>query len=147
MVAIYAQYLKIHVMSRRASYQAKPLWFFAVSILIVMAAAAGNYLFQQVKDPYRTVQELGVSSYMDNANSLRGNVYKIEGVVQNSLAWSPAKGRLFSVEVGESRDAGFVPVLVPSELNHLNIQKGQRFRMKVEVIENGVLKVLDLQKS
>lgn len=134
-------------MPRRASSQPKPLWFFAVSVLIASAAIGGNYLFQQVKDPYRTIQELEVSSYMGNANSLRGNVYKIEGVVQNSLAWSPGKGRLFSVEVGEARDTGYVPILVPAELNHLNIQKGQRFRMKVEVIENGVLKVLDLQKS
>ena len=134
-------------MSRRASTQPKLHWFALVLVLITAATAGGYYLFQQVKDPYRTIQSLEVHAYMDNANSLRGNVYKIEGVVQSSLAWSPVKGRLFSVEIGTDRDPGYVPVLVPPNLNQLNIQKGQRFRLKVEVIENGILQVLDLQKS
>ncbi len=115
--------------------------------LIVSATVGGYYLFQQVQDPYRAVQELEINTYMENANSLRGNIYKIEGTVQNSLAWSPAKGRLFSVQLGSERNSGYVPIIVPPGLNHLNIQKGQRFRMKVEVIENGILQVLELQKS
>ncbi len=40
---------------------------------------------------------LDVKAYLENANSLRGNVYKIEGEVTNALAWSPSTGRLIAV--------------------------------------------------
>jgi hypothetical protein len=38
-------------------------------------------------------------------------------------------------------------VLVPSQLNHVNLQKGQRFIFEVEVIDGGVLRVRSLRKE
>jgi hypothetical protein len=38
-------------------------------------------------------------------------------------------------------------VLVTTDFNHLNIQKGQKFMFLLEVDERGVLKTRDLTKS
>jgi hypothetical protein len=116
----------------------------AVAAVLVIAAVAGGYfLFGKANDPYRTLSSLPVPDYLQNSNSLRGNVYKIEGTVLQSLQWSPTAGRLFSVEVGSE----VLPVLVPRDFNSVNIERGQRFNFKVEVGDGGVLKALDVKKS
>lgn len=106
------------------------------------------YFFVQTEDTsFRTLPELQVEAYLENANSLRGNTYKLEGVINHSLAWSSSFGRLFSVQVDQSRDEYLVPVLIPADLNDTNIQRGQKFVMKIEVVENGLLRVLEMDKS
>ena len=57
----------------------------------------GAYLWITLSDPYRTLTPIDVGTYLDNANSLRGNVYKLTGTIDSELAWSPGQGRLFSV--------------------------------------------------
>ena len=39
-----------------------------------------------------------------------------------------------------------VPVLIPSEFNHVNVQKGQQFQFRVEVDEHGMLRVKSMDK-
>lgn len=87
---------------------------------------------------------MDVKTYLENANSLRGNVYKIEGEVVNSLGWSPSKGRLIAVEVDNNE---VVPVLVTTDFSHINIQKGQRFIFLLEVDDKGILRTKDMTKS
>jgi hypothetical protein len=83
---------------------------------------------------------------LENANGLRGNVYKIDGVVLNSLAWVPAKGRLYSFEIKNGTRTDVVAVMIPAQFNSLNLQKGQRFWVKLEVGTGGVLFAQDLVK-
>jgi len=115
-------------------------------IVLALLAAGGFFLQDYAGDPFRALQRLDAAAYLDNANSLRGNRYRITGTIENSLAWSPAKGRLFSVRI-EAADGRIVAVLVPGELSHLNIQKGQRFDFRVEVGDRGVLFVQEMRKS
>ena len=110
----------------------------------VLAAAVGAVLMfkNSVSDPYRTLTPFPVSDYMENSNSLRGNVYKVDCVVGDQLGYTNV-GRLFSVELsGEP-----VSLLVPAELRDVNIQKGQRFLFKVEVGNKGELKALEARKA
>ncbi len=130
-------------MARRASSSAHPVWILLAAVLVLAAVAGGYLLFGKASDPYRTLSPLPVSDYLQNSNSLRGNVYKIEGTVAQSLQWSPTGGRLFSVEVGDE----MLPVLVPPSFNSVNIERGQRFNFKIEVGDRGVLKALDVKKS
>jgi hypothetical protein len=126
-------------MPRRAS-SSVPLSWIVVGVLILAAAVAGAYLItHKVSDPYRTLSTLDVKAYLENSNSLRGNVYKLSGTVGAQLAWSHLKGRLFSVETDDSNGGDPVPLLIPAELNHVNVQKGQRFIFQVEVIDKGIL--------
>ncbi len=113
-------------------------------VLIALAAIGGGFLiFSKASDPYRTLSPLPVQDYLQNSNSLRGNVYKIEAVVSESLQWSATAGRLFSVEV----NGEMLPILVPPQFNSVNIERGQRFSFKIEVGDAGVLRALDVKKS
>jgi hypothetical protein len=114
-----------------------------LAALLVLAALGGGYvLFGKASDPYRTLTPLPVPDYLQNSNSLRGNVYKLEATVSESLQWSPTI-RLFSVEAGGE----MLPVLVPPQFNSVNIERGQRFFFKLEVGDHGILLVQDVKKS
>lgn len=119
------------------------MWVILVVILAGLVGG-GYFIFNKSSEPFRTLQSMDVSQYLENANSLRGNTYKLDAVVQNSLAWSPAKGRLFSIEVGPNKEV--LAVLIPPALNQVNVQKGQRFFFKVEIIKDGVVQVLEMTK-
>jgi len=129
-------------MPRRASFAVHPGWILLVILLVVGAIWGGTFLVSRVNDPYRTIAPLEVSAYLENANSLRGNSYKLTGTVWNYLDSSSWVGRLFSVQV----DHEIVPILIPREFNNVNIQKGQRFNFSVEVDSKGILVVKALQK-
>ena len=145
-------------MARRANSKIRPLWIALTLGALVLAVAIGAFLQSGTGDPYRTVPELDMADYLNNANSLRGTVYKVKGQVTQSLGYARSKGRLISVEVdsdnargGNNGSAGsgkdVVPILIPPELNYLNLQKGQRYIFRLEVGDAGVLKALDMKKT
>ncbi len=133
-------------MARRAHSTIHPIWIF-IGILLMVGLMVGGYLFYgRESDPYRTTTELDVPAYLENSNSLRGNIYKVKGTILNSLSWSLTAGRLFSIEISSSSNTEVLPILIPIKFNEVNIQKGQRFYFKVEIDEKGILKLQDLQK-
>ena len=83
--------------------------------------------------------DLVVSEYLNNANALRGNAYNVSGKIQQQLKWTPDRGRLISVEVSDNSGTTPVPIHVPQEFNHVNIEAGAEFNFVVEVGNNGVL--------
>ena len=76
---------------------------------------------------------------------MRGNTYRLTGAVLNSIAWSPAEGRLISVQPNNSDSP--IPLVIPAGLGETNIQKGQRFHFLVEVRDSGVVYATELTKS
>jgi hypothetical protein len=132
-------------MVRRASASFSPWWVAGVVVLALAAIGGGWALFKNVSDPYRTLTPLDVPAYLANANSLRGNVYKLNATVDMQLAWAPLAGRLYSVEANGRDDV--LPVMIPANFNSMNIQKGQRYFFKVEVGDKGVLRVQDIRKA
>ena len=133
-------------MPRRASSSASPIWIVIIVVFIVASLAGGYHLYNTVSDPYRTLSALDTQSYLQNSNSLRGNTYKLSGTVENSLSWSPAVGRLFSVSVETNTGTDILPLLVPKEFNDINIQKGQKFYFQVEVGDKGLLRAKAIKK-
>jgi hypothetical protein len=129
-------------MARRASSSAHPVWLILAAALIVAAIGIGFFIHQS-SDPFRAVAALPVADYLDNSDSLRGNVYKIDATIARSVHWSQAGGRLFAVEAG----AEVLAVLVPPEFHQINIERGQRYVFKVEVGEQGILRVQDVRKA
>ncbi len=131
-------------MARRASSSSHPVWIFAAVALVLAAVGGGYFMYGRVSDPYRTMTALPVQDYLENANSLRGNVYKLDGMVEKSLEWSSSSGRLFSIQVNGNE---IVPVLVPEQFNQINIERGQRFIFKIEVGDKGILRAQDVKKA
>jgi len=132
-------------MPRRASSRTHPVWLVVALILLAGALAGGAYLWMSLSDPYRTLAPIDVPTYLDNANSLRGNVYKLTGTIDSELAWSPDGGRLFSV-LADGSKTDVLPLLIPPELNSVNIQKDQRFFFKIQVGDKGILTASGLRK-
>jgi hypothetical protein len=130
--------------ARRSSRTGLTIGIIAAVVLIAAAFIGSRLFVSASSQPFRTVSPLDVKTYLENANSLRGNVYKIEGEVVNSLGWSPSKGRLIAVEVENNE---VVPVLVTTDFSHINIQKGQRFIFLLEVDDKGILRTKDMTKS
>lgn len=136
-------------MSRQKKSQGLPPWL--IVLLVLLAAGGGFYGLHQNggEASLRTTEALDPALYYDNANSLRGNTYKIDAEIDSSLGNSPTKGRLFSVVLKKQAQGGppvVLPILVPPTLGGLTIQKGQHYLMKVKVIEDGLLKVEEANK-
>ncbi len=132
-------------MPRRASSRTHPVWLVVALVLLAGALGGGAYLWMSLSDPYRTLTPIDIGAYMDNADSLRGNVYKLTGTIDSELAWSPTDGRLYSVLAdGGANDV--LPLLIPPQFDSINIQKDQRFSFKIEVGDKGILKASDMRK-
>ncbi|HCN29935.1 MAG TPA: hypothetical protein DIT64_14570 [Verrucomicrobiales bacterium] len=132
-------------MARRAQSGLKPSHLLGLLALLVAGIGGGYALLNRGSDPMTGLTPLSAEEYMESSTALGGNVYKVEGTVDDRLDnWRAADGRLFSVQVSES--SNFVPVWVPPALE-VNIQRGQRYIFKVRVLETGVLEVLQLIKA
>jgi DNA transposition AAA+ family ATPase len=136
-------------MSRKKKSKGLPPWLIGLIVLSVATVAYFSLRDNTSDSSLRTVEELNPDLYYDNANSLRGNTYKIDVTIGSSLGNSPSKGRLFSVVTKSTENntaSAILPVLVPLSLGNLTIQKGQHYLMKVKVIENGLLQVEEAKK-
>lgn len=134
-------------MTRRAHRQASPSLWLVLAVGVVILGGAGTFILQKEGNPYRTVEKLKPVDYLENANSLRGNTYQLEGVILNSLGSSQEKGRLFSLRASYGEKDWPFPILVPPGFRDLNLQKGQRYRLKIRVNDLGLLEVEEMTKS
>jgi hypothetical protein len=98
-------------------------------------------LYKSSDSTFRKVEKLDPYLFYENANSLRGNTYRIDAEIDSSLGSPPSSGRLFSVVVKDARENGpvILPVLIPPALGSLTIEKGQHYYLKVKVDERGML--------
>jgi len=134
-------------MARRAHQKTPSTLLFGLVAVFFLLAAGGAFFLQKGSNPYRTVETLKPSEYFENANSLRGNVYQVEGVILNALAQNPEKGRLFSILVTCESKKWPMPLFIPSKLRQINLQKSQSYRAKVRVDDAGILVAEEIQKS
>jgi hypothetical protein len=134
-------------MARRAHQKTPPSLLFGLVVIFFVFAAGGAFFLQKGANPYRTVEPLKPNDYFENANSLRGNIYQVEGVILNALAQNPEKGRLFSIAVTSESKKWPMPIFVPSKLRQINLQKNQSYRAKVRVDDAGILVAEEIQKS
>lgn len=135
-------------MPRRAQSGVRPAHWLGLIIILAVIGGGGYALMNRASDPMTGITDLSTDEFLENAAALSGNVYKVEGIVDDRLdKWRSGDGRLFSVQVSGGGNGGtFVPVWVPSNYQGTNIQRGQRYTFKVRVQENGVLEVLELLK-
>jgi hypothetical protein len=125
-------------MPRRASSGINAGILIGVGVFVAIALVAGKFLIGGEKNPFDDVPKLNVQQYMDNANSLRGNVYMLEGKIDEKLRWTPDRGQLVSVRVDDNGDSEVIGVQIPAEFNHLNIEREQRYAFKVEITQGGI---------
>lgn len=134
-------------MARRAHQQNTSSLWLVLAAGLALLGGLGAFLLQKDGNPYRTVEKLKPGDYLENAKSLQGNTYQLEGVIANSLGSSQEKGRLFSLRAVYGEKEWPLPILVPSGFRDLNLQKGQKYRLKVRVNVAGLLEVQEMTKS
>ena len=135
-------------MSRRAQSGVRPTHWLGLIAILAVVGGGGFALMNRTTDPMTGITDLSTSEFMENATALSGNEYKVEGMVDDRLDnWRSADGRLFSLQVSDGSGNSFLPVWVPPDYKGANIQRGQRYILKVRVLETGVLKVLELIKA
>ena len=132
-------------MARRSRSSFNPTWLIGGAILLALVVAVGSMFLSQTSDPYRKTETLEVRAYLENSNSLRGNVYRVTGEVLDVLGYSTTEGRLISVGTGANNDV--IPMVIPASLGRVNIQKGQKFIFLIEVTDKGILRAKDLTKA
>lgn len=116
------------------------LGFFVIAALLIKLIA-GDFLSNGSGSKGKTggnATPLSLSSYRDNANSLRGNVYQIEGRIEEMLRWSES-ARLISFEASDGGTSIPVPVLVPADFKNVNLERGSELSMVVRVNREGTL--------
>lgn len=132
-------------MARRSSSHFNLKIIITLGILILIAATGGIFLLNKSDALHHKYERLDANAYLANSNSLRGNKYQIDAEVMADLALLPSNGRLFSFSVDKNQYV--LPVLIPTSLNAVNIQKGQHFIIVIEVMENGILCVQEITKA
>lgn len=127
---------------RRSKGPSPIIGLLALVIFLGGGYAAFRMLGPGKDDGFHGLTHLNVADYLGNSKSLQGNVYKVEGRVEDQLAWTP-EGRMLMV-VTQGNPVG---LQVPSTFSQQNIQAGQSFAFKVRVGPHGVLVVEALKKA
>lgn len=128
---------------RRRSQGPSPLVaLLAVAILLGLGYFVVSHFSGGNRELFHGLTHLNVPEYLENSKSLQGNVYKVEGRVEDQLGWSP-EGRVLMV-MSQGNPVG---LKVPAEFSDQNIQAGQTFAFKVRVGRHGILVVEALEKA
>ena len=126
-------------MPRRASSSLHPGIFIGIAAAVVIAVVGGKSLISKRQPAkFGNVNPLDLQEFKDNGNSLRGNEYSLEGKIDDKLRWTATRGQVVSMRVKTDGGDEFVPVELPPDFNHLNIEREQRYAMKVRVRQGGI---------
>ncbi|MEI6714455.1 MAG: hypothetical protein WCO60_11930 [Verrucomicrobiota bacterium] len=129
-------------MARRAS-SSVPLVKIAGAVGGILVLMLAGYFSVGTSDPFRTSSPFPIKDYLENANSLRGNTYRLEAIVDKTLEFSRESGRLFAVEIS---GGDMLPLLVPPNLSGTNVERGQKLQFRVQVGETGLVTASDIRK-
>ena len=121
-------------MPRRASSGPNYTAIIGIAAFIIGAALGAKFFMKDSKQKIKGATPLSMSEFLENGNSLRGNEYLVEGTVDQR--WPRDNGQLVSLQVNDSDD--LIGIEIPSSFNDLNIERSQKYAIKVKFREGGV---------
>ena len=124
-------------MARRASSGIKPGLLIGIAVLVAVAFFGGKAFLGKRKDTYSNMATINMSDVMDGV-SLRDNEYVVEGTVDEKFYHGDSPNQVVSLKVNSSNGDQFLPVEIPANLTNFNIERAQRYRMKVRIREAGI---------
>lgn len=120
--------------------------YIIVGIAVVGALVAGKIILDKRAQHFSNLSELSVSDFKKNANSMSGNEYRISGKISEKLKWTSDRGQLVSVTVDQGEQgSGTIPVIVPSGVDQVNLERGHSYTFKVEINREGLPVALDVK--
>lgn len=125
-------------MARRASSHVHPGYILGAIALIVAAIFVGKTILGKSKAGFANVMPLDIQQLTENANSLRGNEYVVEGQIDEKLQWTSDRGQLVSVKVPTPGGDEYMGIMIPPEFNRLNIDVRQKYAFRVKFQQGGI---------
>lgn len=121
------------------------LWALIGAVSAVVIAAAIFLSMKVGTDPFRSLEEFPVETYLRNHESLLGSRFKAELTLEAELGGEMGRGRLFSFR---SPSTGrIVPVLIPEHIQQGTFDRGQRYLLELEVRQGGTIQANGCRKS
>ncbi|MEI7908581.1 MAG: hypothetical protein WCK77_02990 [Verrucomicrobiota bacterium] len=133
-------------MARRASSSLHPGILIGIAAAVVVAIVAGQSLFKHKKPSFGDVNTLNMDDFLENGNSLRGNEYAIEGKIDEKLRWTPSRGQIVSLRVTTKGGDELIGIEIPPKFNNLNVEREQRYSMRVKVRQGGIPVATDVNR-
>lgn len=132
-------------MARRARKGVETSQIIIIAVVVLAIAGVAVLLAGRSKDTFAGLNDLPVNEYMNNANSLSGNIYKLTGTVSVKERYTANNGQMIFVEVETPSGPADLPLYVPVELYGTNIDRGDAIVSKVEVRAGGILALQEIQ--
>lgn len=125
-------------MPRRASSGPNVGIILGIIAVVAAAAFAGKMVFSEKSGKTLDGTKLDMQSAVENANSLRGNEYVVEGRVDDQLQWDPDHGQVISLRVLSGDTGEFLAIEIPPSLSNINIEREQNYAFRVRFREGGI---------
>ena len=131
-----SHYFKI--MPRRASSGISPGLLIGVIVVIAALFFGGKMMFSGKSETPLSGSELDMVTVEENANSLRGNEYIVEGKIDDQVLWTADKGQVVSLKVDSPAGAKFLGIEIPPGLSNVNIEREQTYAFRVSFRQGGI---------
>jgi hypothetical protein len=125
-------------MPRRASSGINPALLIGVAAALAVAFFGGKFLFADKTDTPLSGSELDMETVEENANSLRGNEYVVEGKIDDQILWTPDRGQVVSIKVDSPAGERFLGIEIPPGLSDVNIEREQTYAFRVSFRQGGI---------
>ncbi|WP_411827309.1 hypothetical protein [Luteolibacter sp. AS25] len=133
-------------MARRASSSTNPTLIIGIVVAIIAVFIAGKFFMTKKTNTFADENPLSVQDLLENGNSLRGNVYTIQGKIDDKLRWTSDRGQFVSVRVKTKAGEEIIPVQIPQEFSKLNIEREQNYAFKIEFQQGGIPVATDVSR-
>lgn len=125
-------------MARRASSGPKPGLLIGIAVALGVAFFAGKQLLGSKPGSSISGSPLEMRWVTENANSLRGNQYVVEGTIDEKLRWTPDLGQVVALKVDDDGGSSFLAIEIPPDLSSVNIEREQSYVFKVRFRQGGI---------
>lgn len=123
-------------MSRRASKGGSPLLITIIGLVLVVAFGIAVSSITKKKEPFAKLPHLPVIDASENGNSLRGNMYRVDGKIEERWVKTNYEGLHLSVE--ENGQSYPIFIKIPQSLERPNLEREKSYTMSVEIGPGGI---------
>ncbi|MFU8894172.1 MAG: hypothetical protein ACNA8L_11145 [Luteolibacter sp.] len=125
-------------MPRRASSSIHPGIIGIAVVVLVLLIVGGKMLVGKKSSGFGSLPPLDITQMLENANSMRGNEYVVDGQVNEKLLWTPDRGQFISLRVETPGGEEVIGVEIPPEFDMFNIETRQKYSIRVRIRDGGI---------